>query len=108
MREFQAAVVSNPAVMMGKPVIAGTRITVELVLRKLSEAASTTELLGDYPHLTDADVRAAIRYALRLVRQHRPSREGRDAVRDRSSFRAKLNMTQSASAVRPNSVGFSL
>jgi uncharacterized protein (DUF433 family) len=108
MRASSDRVLVDPTVMLGKPVIRGTRITVELVLRKLSEAASTTELLGDYPHLTDADVRVAIRDALRLVRQHRPSREGRDAVRDRSSLRAKLNMTQSASAVRPNSVGFSL
>ena len=42
----------NPATMMGKPVIRGTRITVELILRKLAEGASGAELLEDYPHLT--------------------------------------------------------
>jgi uncharacterized protein (DUF433 family) len=50
----------NPAVMMGKPVIRGTRITVELILRKLSEGETETELLEDYPHLEREDIRAAI------------------------------------------------
>jgi uncharacterized protein (DUF433 family) len=50
----------NPAIMLGKPVIRGTRITVELILRKLAEG----ELLEDYPHLTAADIRAAIAYGL--------------------------------------------
>ena len=48
----------NPAIMMGKPVIRGTRITVELILRKLAEGASEGELLQDYPHLTTEDIRA--------------------------------------------------
>ena len=38
--------------MMGKPVIRGTRVTVELILRKLAEGSSEAELLQDYPHLT--------------------------------------------------------
>src|SRR5437016_4446052 len=45
----------NPAIMMGKPVIRGTRITVELILRKLAEGASEGELQADYPHLTTED-----------------------------------------------------
>jgi uncharacterized protein (DUF433 family) len=49
----------NPAIMMGKPVIRGTRITVELILRMLAEGASEGELLQDYPHLTTEDIRAA-------------------------------------------------
>ena len=53
----------NPKVMMGKPVIRGTRLTVELILRKLSEGASETELLEAYPKLTREDIQAAIRYA---------------------------------------------
>ena len=48
----------DPAIMMGKPVIRGTRITVELILRKLVEGASDTELLEHYPHLTREDIRA--------------------------------------------------
>lgn len=52
----------NPKVMMGKPVIRGTRITIELILRKLSEGASMASLLGAYPRLTREDIQAAIRY----------------------------------------------
>ena len=53
----------NPKVMMGKPVIRGTMITVELILRKLSEGASEADLLDAYPRLTREDIQAAIRYA---------------------------------------------
>lgn len=53
----------NPRVMMGKPVIRGTRIPVELILRKLSEGATEEELLDAYPRLTRADIQAAIGYA---------------------------------------------
>ncbi len=53
----------NPKVMMGKPVIRGTRLTVELILRKLSEGATERELLEAYPKLTREDIHAAIRYA---------------------------------------------
>lgn len=52
----------NPKVMLGKPVIRGIRITVELILRKLSEGATDKELLEAYPKLTNADIQAAIRY----------------------------------------------
>ena len=51
----------NPKVMMGKSVIRGTRITVELILRKLSEGASEADLLDAYPQLTREDIKAAIR-----------------------------------------------
>src|SRR6266567_2267063 len=57
----------NPAIMMGKPVIRGTRITVELILRKLAEGASEGELLEDYPHLTTEDIRAAVAYGAASV-----------------------------------------
>jgi len=50
-------------VMQGKPVIRGTRITVDLLLRKLSEGATETELLDAYPHLEAQDIRAALAYA---------------------------------------------
>jgi uncharacterized protein (DUF433 family) len=50
-------------VMMGKPVIRGTRIPVELLLRRISEGASEEDLLASYPHLDRADIRAAVAYA---------------------------------------------
>jgi uncharacterized protein (DUF433 family) len=49
----------DPKVMMGKPVIRGTRIKVELVLRKLAEGATEDDLLDAYPRLTREDIRAA-------------------------------------------------
>ena len=53
----------NPDVMLGKPVIRGTRLPVELLLRKLSEGASEADLLDAYPRLTQADIQAALAYA---------------------------------------------
>lgn len=53
----------NPAVMMGKPVIAGTRITVELLLRRLAEGATPAQLLEMYPQLIIDDIHAAKRYS---------------------------------------------
>ncbi len=53
----------NPEVMLGKPVIRGTRIPVELVLRKLGEGATEADLLDAYPRLTPADILAALAYA---------------------------------------------
>jgi len=57
----------NPRVMTGKLVIRGTRIPVELILRKLSEGASEADLLGAYPRLRPEDIRAAIRYGADLL-----------------------------------------
>ena len=49
----------KPGVMLGKPVIRGTRIPVELILRKLAEGATTAELIDAYPNLKKADIQAA-------------------------------------------------
>ena len=53
----------NPSVMLGKPVIRGTRIPVELIVRKLAEGADEKSLIQAYPKLTADDIRAALRYA---------------------------------------------
>jgi uncharacterized protein (DUF433 family) len=53
----------DPKVMFGKPVIKGTRITVELILRKLSEGMSNEEILAHHPQLTVKDIRAAAAFA---------------------------------------------
>jgi uncharacterized protein (DUF433 family) len=57
----------NPKVMLGKPVIRGTRISVEAILEKLAADIPITEVLEDYPRLTRADVLAAIEYARHAV-----------------------------------------
>ena len=53
----------NPEVMHGKPVIRGTRVPVELLLRKLAEGATIPDLLDAYPRLSGADILAALDYA---------------------------------------------
>ena len=53
----------DPSVMMGKPVIAGTRITVEHILRLLGAGDSVDHILQNYPQLTADDIRAAQAYA---------------------------------------------
>jgi uncharacterized protein (DUF433 family) len=57
----------DPAVMLGKPVIRGTRIPVELILRKLSEGATEADLLDAHPRLTKEDIQAALAYAARSL-----------------------------------------
>ena len=59
---------SNPAVLMGKPVVAGTRITVELVLEKLSAGETIDEVLEAHPRLTAEGVYAALRFAANALR----------------------------------------
>lgn len=53
----------NPRIMLGKPVVRGTRITVELILRKLAEGATEDDLVDAYPTLKKKDIKAAIIYA---------------------------------------------
>ncbi len=57
----------NPDVMTGKPVIRGTRIPVELLLKQLSQGVTYQELLDEYPHLQLADIHAALAYAGKTV-----------------------------------------
>jgi len=59
----------NPRVMMGKPVIRGTRVPVELILRKMSEGASEADLLEAYPRLRREDLHAAMRYGVFRARR---------------------------------------
>ena len=61
----------NPEVLLGKPVIRGTRVPVEAVVRKLSEGATLVELLDGYPRLTEADVLAALAYAADVLSHER-------------------------------------
>ena len=60
---LHARITAEPAVMMGKPCIKGTRITVELMLRKLGAGRSFADLLEAYPQLTEEDLRAALAFA---------------------------------------------
>lgn len=57
----------DPNVMIGKPVIRGTRIPVELIVRMVGQGTPTEEILREYPRLTDDDIRAALTYAADVI-----------------------------------------
>ena len=61
--EYLERIVLDQAILVGKPVIRGTRIPVSLILNLLANGADNAEIRTDYPDLTDEDIRAAIAYA---------------------------------------------
>jgi uncharacterized protein (DUF433 family) len=65
---MKTMIVSDPAVMMGKPVVAGTRITVEHILEKLGAGETVEDLLDAHPRLTREAVQAALAFAARALR----------------------------------------
>jgi len=61
-------IVSDPNMMMGKPVVAGTRITVELILEKLAAGETVEQLLEAHPRLTREAIQAALQFASEALR----------------------------------------
>ena len=61
-------VISDPAIMMGKPVIAGTRITVELILKKLAGGETIEQILDAHPRLTEDAIKEALSFAARALK----------------------------------------
>lgn len=61
-------IVSDPAVMMGKPVVTGTRITVELILDKLAAGETFDQIMEAHPQLTRASIQAALTFAADALR----------------------------------------
>ena len=61
-------IISDPNVMMGKPVVAGTRITVELILEKLSAGETVEQILAAHPRLTREAIQAALAFAAETLR----------------------------------------
>jgi uncharacterized protein (DUF433 family) len=57
----------NPKIMFGKPVIKGTRLTVELILEKLAQGYTHDKLIGEYPFLTEEGIRASLLYAAKTL-----------------------------------------
>ena len=60
--QYQKHIVTDPHVLRGKPVIKDTRISVEMILSKLSQGASHADLLRSYPRLREEDIYAALTY----------------------------------------------
>ena len=67
-------ITSDPSIMMGKPVVAGTRITVELILEKLAAGETVEEILEAHPRLTREGVRAALAFAANAVKNPPPGK----------------------------------
>ncbi len=65
--EYKQLIERNPDIMLGKPIIRGTRISVELVMRKLADGYSIADLLKSYPHLTKEQILAALEYAADII-----------------------------------------
>jgi len=65
--ELLKRIVVDPKIMVGKPIIRGTRITVEHILRMLAQGLTFEEILEDYPHLTREDIAAALLYAAKIT-----------------------------------------
>ena len=65
---WQQYISLNPEVMTGKPVIKGTRITVELILERLGNGWTEEQLLESYPHLSSDSIRACLLYAVDSVK----------------------------------------
>jgi uncharacterized protein (DUF433 family) len=70
---YQERIITNPGILAGKPIVRGTRISVELVLDHLAQNPDLTDLFAAYPRLTIDDVKACLAYAQALV-------EGRDVT----------------------------
>lgn len=58
----------NPKIMMGKPIVKGTRITVELLLEKLSAGETEEDILLAHPHITKEDIKAALSFAAQSLK----------------------------------------
>lgn len=58
----------NPKKMAGKPVIKGTRITVDAIIERLAYGLSEKEILKDYPNLTEKDIKSALFFATKILR----------------------------------------
>lgn len=65
--DYRDNITADPQIMLGRPVIKGTRVTVELILKKLSEGMTADELLKAYPHLKKDDILAALSYSAEVI-----------------------------------------
>ena len=65
--EYNKFIVRDPNIMLGKPIIKGTRITVELIVRKLAGGYSIETIMSNYTHLSKEQIFAALEYAADLI-----------------------------------------
>ena len=61
--DYKQFITRNPEILQGKPIISGTRITVELIMRKMASGYTMEQLLASYPHISQQQILAAFEYA---------------------------------------------
>lgn len=66
---WQERIVVDPAILVGKPIIKGTRLAVEFIVELLAERWTHEQILRNYPQLTEEDIQAALRYAVETLKQ---------------------------------------
>ena len=66
-KQMLERIVTNPKVMVGKPIIKGTRLTVEYILGLLAQGATFDEILGEYDGLTPEDIQACLLFATKSL-----------------------------------------
>jgi uncharacterized protein (DUF433 family) len=69
--ELRERIIVDPKILTGKPVVRGTRISVELVVDLLAAGWSHDQILTSYPHLSEEDIRACLSYASELLREEK-------------------------------------
>jgi len=69
--QYQKRIVVDPKIMVGKPIIKGTRITVELILRLMAQGMTEKEILENYNHLKKQDIKAVLGYAAHTIEEER-------------------------------------
>ncbi len=67
MEHFNKYITSNPAILIGKPTIKGTRISVKMIIRSLGEEATIEEMIEGYPHIKREEILACLRYAVSVL-----------------------------------------
>jgi uncharacterized protein (DUF433 family) len=67
-KELRTRIIVDPGIMVGKPIIKGTRIPVDAIITRIAEGMSIKEILEDYPNLTSDDVKAALEYTVDIIR----------------------------------------
>lgn len=65
--DYTQRITADPHIMLGKPIVKGTRITVELILKGLAEGQGIEDMLQCYPHLTREDILAALAYSAEVI-----------------------------------------
>ena len=69
MEDYQKRIEINPKILLGKPVIRGTRIPVELIIKLIARGWQDKDILKEYPSIKKSDIRAALLYAEKLVEE---------------------------------------